>query len=73
MASFFATADKSPHWSGARSCDFRKSKAAWKFFQAQPPGYRQQVIWRIVSAKRAQTRERRLADLIKASQERRRL
>jgi uncharacterized protein YdeI (YjbR/CyaY-like superfamily) len=52
---------------------FRKSKAAWKFFEAQPPSYRQLVVWRIVSAKRPQTRERRLADLIKASQEQRRL
>lgn len=52
---------------------FKKSKAAWKFFEAQPPGYRRLVIWRIVSAKRAETRERRLADLIKASQEQRRL
>jgi uncharacterized protein YdeI (YjbR/CyaY-like superfamily) len=52
---------------------FKKSKAAWKFFEAQPPGYRHLVIWRIVSAKRPETRERRLQDLIKASQERRRL
>jgi len=52
---------------------FRKAKAAWKFFEAQPPSYRQLVIWRIVSAKRPETRERRLADLIKASQELRRL
>jgi uncharacterized protein YdeI (YjbR/CyaY-like superfamily) len=52
---------------------FRKSIAAWKFFEAQPPGYRQLVVWRIVSAKRPETRERRLADLIKACQERRRL
>jgi uncharacterized protein YdeI (YjbR/CyaY-like superfamily) len=52
---------------------FRKSKAAWAFFKAQPPSYRQLVIWRIVSAKRAETRERRSADLIKASQELRRL
>jgi len=52
---------------------FRKAKTAWKFFEAQPPGYRHQVIWRIVSAKRPETRERRLADLIKASQEQRRL
>ena len=52
---------------------FRKVKTAWKFFEAQPPSYRQLVIWRIVSAKRPETRERRLQDLIKASQERRRL
>jgi uncharacterized protein YdeI (YjbR/CyaY-like superfamily) len=52
---------------------FRKARAAWKFFEAQPRGYRRLVIWRIVSAKRPETRERRLADLIKASQQRRRL
>jgi uncharacterized protein YdeI (YjbR/CyaY-like superfamily) len=52
---------------------FRKAKAAWKFFEAQPPGYRRLVIWRIVSAKRPETRERRLQELIKASSERRRL
>ena len=52
---------------------FRKAKAAWKFFEAQPPGYRHLVVWRIVSAKRTETREKRLAALIKASQEKRRL
>jgi uncharacterized protein YdeI (YjbR/CyaY-like superfamily) len=52
---------------------FRKSKAAWKFFEAQPPSYRQRVIWRIVNAKRPETRERRLEDLIKACQKQRRL
>ncbi len=46
---------------------FRKNKAAWKFFELQPPGYRHLVIWRIVSAKRAETREARLAQLIDAS------
>jgi uncharacterized protein YdeI (YjbR/CyaY-like superfamily) len=52
---------------------FRKEKRAWKFFEAQPRGYRQQMLWRIVSAKRPETRERRLAALIKASQEQQRL
>jgi uncharacterized protein YdeI (YjbR/CyaY-like superfamily) len=52
---------------------FKKSKVAWKFFEAQPRGYRHLVIWRIVSAKRPETRQRRLAALIEASQEKRRL
>jgi uncharacterized protein YdeI (YjbR/CyaY-like superfamily) len=52
---------------------FRKAKGAWKFFGAQPRSYQQLVIWRIVSAKRPETRERRLAALIKASAEQRRL
>jgi uncharacterized protein YdeI (YjbR/CyaY-like superfamily) len=47
---------------------FRRNKAAWKFFEAQPPGYRHLVTWWIISAKRAATREARLAKLIEASQ-----
>jgi uncharacterized protein YdeI (YjbR/CyaY-like superfamily) len=51
----------------------RRHKAAWKFFEAQPPSYRQLVVWRIVSAKRPETKEARLAALIEACRERRRL
>lgn len=43
---------------------FRRNKTAWDFFQAQPPGYRKLVTWRIVSAKRAETRLKRLEQLI---------
>jgi len=43
---------------------FRANKTAWKFFQAQPPGYRQIASWWVISAKRAETRARRLATLI---------
>ena len=57
----------------SEEAQFRKAKAAWKFFAAQPRGYRHLVIWRIVSAKRATTRASRLEALIKASQEQRRL
>src|SRR5271155_1980991 len=53
----------------SEEAQFRKAKAAWKFFAAQPRGYRHLVVWRIVSAKRTETREKRLAALIKASQE----
>jgi uncharacterized protein YdeI (YjbR/CyaY-like superfamily) len=52
---------------------FRKSKAAWKYFEEQPRSYRQRFVWRIVSAKRPETRESRLAALIQACRERRRL
>jgi uncharacterized protein YdeI (YjbR/CyaY-like superfamily) len=41
-----------------------KNKRAWEFFQAQPPGYRKQMGWRIVSAKREETRMQRLKQLI---------
>jgi len=46
---------------------FRRNKAAWKFFQAQPPYYRKTMTWFIVSAKQEQTRLARLDKLIEAS------
>jgi uncharacterized protein YdeI (YjbR/CyaY-like superfamily) len=52
---------------------FRANAAAWAFFQAQPPGYRKQMIWRVVSAKREETRRSRLATLIEESARGRRL
>lgn len=52
---------------------FRRHRAAWRFFQDQPPGYRRLVTHWVVSAKRADTRERRLAALIDYSARRERL
>jgi uncharacterized protein YdeI (YjbR/CyaY-like superfamily) len=46
---------------------FRSAKAAWTWFQAQPPGYRRQMIHRVISPKREETRQRRLEQLIAAS------
>jgi len=43
---------------------FKASKAAWQFFQAQPPGYRKIVIHWVTSAKKAETQARRLDTLI---------
>ena len=36
----------------------RANKAAWAFFQSQPPGYRRVLTWWIVSAKQVETRAR---------------
>ncbi|HEV8125788.1 MAG TPA: YdeI/OmpD-associated family protein [Gemmatimonadales bacterium] len=46
---------------------FRKSRKAWDFFQAQPPGYRRITTWWVVSAKLEATQLRRLATLMKDS------
>lgn len=46
---------------------FRANGAAWKYFQSRPPGYRKLCIWWIVSAKREETRQKRLRELIEAS------
>ena len=43
---------------------FRANSAAWEFFSSQPPGYRRTAIHLVVSAKRPETRERRLDRLI---------
>ena len=52
---------------------FRAEKGAWKFFAAQPPGYRSIATFWVVSAKREETRLRRLQKLIDCSAEGRRL
>ena len=46
---------------------FRADRKAWAFFQAQPPGYRRQMTYRVMSAKRESTRASRLKQLIEAS------
>lgn len=46
---------------------FRKNKAAWSFFQAQPPSYRKTLVWWVISAKQEATRKSRLDKLIEAS------
>jgi uncharacterized protein YdeI (YjbR/CyaY-like superfamily) len=43
---------------------FRAAADAWEWFQSQPPGYRRAALHWVVSAKRVETRERRLETLI---------
>ena len=43
---------------------FRGNKKAWAFFESQPPGYRKQATWWVLSAKRDETRQKRLTTLI---------
>jgi uncharacterized protein YdeI (YjbR/CyaY-like superfamily) len=45
----------------------RKHKLAWAFFRSQPPSYRKTAGWWVVSAKREETREKRLAALVEHS------
>jgi len=42
----------------------RRNKEAWKFFQAQPASYRKAASWWVLSAKKEETRLRRLGQLI---------
>jgi uncharacterized protein YdeI (YjbR/CyaY-like superfamily) len=46
---------------------------AWEFFQAQAPWYRRSVSWWVISAKKEETRQKRLDQLIADSAEGRRV
>ena len=48
---------------------FRTNKKAWAFFESQPPSYRRTAIYWVISAKREETRQKRLATLIRDSQD----
>jgi uncharacterized protein YdeI (YjbR/CyaY-like superfamily) len=53
---------------GAYEKQFRANKKAWKFFQAQPPWYRRTATWWVISAKKEDTRLKRLATLMADSE-----
>ncbi|RZU02145.1 YdeI/OmpD-associated family protein [Rivibacter subsaxonicus] len=46
---------------------FQADRAAWTFFERQPPSYRHKLLWWVTSAKQAATRQSRLQRLIEAS------
>jgi uncharacterized protein YdeI (YjbR/CyaY-like superfamily) len=46
---------------------FRTNKGAWVFFQSQPPWYRRTSTYWVISAKKEETRLKRLAILIDCS------
>ena len=64
---------QAPAFDAALERRFKANRAAWTFFQAQPPGYRRLSTWWVVSAKREATRLRRLDELIALSADQRRL
>lgn len=51
----------------AEEREFSANPQAWAFFQARPPSYRTAAIWWVVSAKKPETRRKRLATLIEDS------
>jgi uncharacterized protein YdeI (YjbR/CyaY-like superfamily) len=50
---------------------FKRHRAAWKFFESCPPWYKRTTTWRVISAKRPETRAKRLAELIACCAEKR--
>lgn len=47
--------------------EFKKNKDAWRFFQSQAPWYRRTATYWVISAKREETKARRLKILIEDS------
>ncbi len=50
--------------SEAETKAFKANQKAWDFFESQPGSYRKAVLWWIVSAKKEETRAKRMATLI---------
>jgi len=64
---------RSPEMPAQYAKQMKKNAAAWKFFQAQPPSYRKALNWWILSAKREETRLKRLDRLTEESARGRRI
>jgi uncharacterized protein YdeI (YjbR/CyaY-like superfamily) len=47
---------------------FQANQAAWSFFSGRPPWYRRTATWWVISAKRQETMDKRLAALIEDSE-----
>jgi uncharacterized protein YdeI (YjbR/CyaY-like superfamily) len=52
---------------------FAQDRVAWAYFERCPPSYRKTLTYWVVSAKRAETRAKRLQQLITACSEQRRI
>ncbi len=62
-----------PELSAEELALFRHDALAWAYFETLPPGYLKRVIWWVVSAKQQTTRDKRLAVLIAACRDGKRL
>lgn len=60
----YAFENKSVVFDAASEKHFRANARAWKFWEAQPPGWRRTTTHWVMSAKQEATRERRLTELI---------
>jgi uncharacterized protein YdeI (YjbR/CyaY-like superfamily) len=59
--------ERFPTLDGEAEAALREDPAAWTFWEAQPPGYRRLATFWVSSAKRPETRAKRLAELVDGS------
>jgi uncharacterized protein YdeI (YjbR/CyaY-like superfamily) len=64
---------RSPELPDQYAKKLKKDRTAWKFFQEQPPSYRKAANWWVQSAKKEETRLKRLERLIQLSAARQRI
>jgi len=64
---------KSAQFTREQEKQFRANETAWEFFRSQAPWYQRVTTWLVISAKKEETRLKRLSVLIDHSQNRRTL
>ena len=60
----YAFEQKEAALSDEYAAQFKQNEAAWAFFEKQPAWFRKQQCWRVMSAKKEETRLKRLQKLI---------
>ncbi len=63
----YAYEQRKPEFEGPYAKLLRENRAAWKFFQSRTASYRKLATWWVLSAKKEETRLKRLAKLIEDS------
>ena len=63
----FEQREKAQTLDPAFEAKFRKNRKAWAFFETQPPGYRRLMSLYVMSAKKEETRLKRLATVMRES------
>ncbi len=64
---------KNPKFTREQEKQFRDNKTAWEFFRSQAPWYQRVTTYWVISAKREETKIKRLSLLIENSQNQRSL
>jgi uncharacterized protein YdeI (YjbR/CyaY-like superfamily) len=64
---------KSAKFTREQEKQFRANKLAWEFFRCQAPWYQRACKWWVISAKREETKRKRLSELIGHSKHRRKI
>jgi len=62
---------KAAQFTREQAKQFRANKAAWEFFRSQPPWYQRVTTYWVISAKKEETKRKRLSLLIENSRNRR--